>query len=101
MDLTALHGALLSRRARIRKIAYVSSISTDGLSGKGFRRYGGQLLPDQGKSHEEHEGGEAACREVGAAEPERHGGGGHEERPEGLSEAQDGTVDGDKGAPVF
>src|SRR5215216_2458842 len=61
----------------------------------------GDFLPDQGEGHEEHGGGEDRSGEVGAAEPEQDGGGGREDRTEGLSEAEDGAVYGDEGAPVL
>src|SRR5215204_376873 len=64
-------------------------------------RAGGLPSADQGESYEEHRGGEACCQEVGATEPEWEGGGEHEDRAQGLAEAQNGAVERDKGAAVL
>ena len=51
----------------------------------------------QGEGNHEHGGGQGAGAEVGAGEAE----GGHEDGAEGLALAEDGAVQGQKGAAVF
>jgi hypothetical protein len=64
-------------------------------------RADGSPSADQSEGEKEHRRGEGRCQEVGVTESEREGGGEHKNRAQSLAEAQNGTVERDKGAAVL